>query len=240
MNWFESWFNSKYYHILYKKRDEKEARLFIDNLLDYLSLKKGAKIIDIACGKGRHAAYLSSMGFSVIGIDLAKNSILEAKKDEIKNLKFFVHDMRNSYKKNYFDLSLNLFTSFGYFKNDQDDQKAILAMVKNLKKNGILIIDFMNVKKIIDSLVLENLEVINGIRFSVKREIVKNRIVKSIKVIDKSKTLYFQEKVKTLMLEDFTKILKEACVEIIDIFGSYSLDEFDEKVSDRLILIAKK
>ena len=111
MNWSADWFNSKYYHILYKNRDKKEAKLLIDNLIDYVSPEKQAKIIDVACGKGRHATYLSSLGFDVTGIDLAENSILEAKENEAKNLKFFVHDMRNPYKNNYFDLSLNLFTS---------------------------------------------------------------------------------------------------------------------------------
>ena len=54
MSWFINWFDSPYYHILYKNRDEKEAEFFIENLVQYLNLKKRSKLLDIACGKGRH------------------------------------------------------------------------------------------------------------------------------------------------------------------------------------------
>ena len=66
MNWFKNWFNSPYYHILYKNRDIKEAELFIDNLINKLKLKKTSKLIDIACGKGRHACYFNKKGFDVV------------------------------------------------------------------------------------------------------------------------------------------------------------------------------
>ena len=80
MNWFKDWFNSKYYHILYKNRNEIEAKLFLDKLINYLPIQKNQKIIDVACGKGRHSIYLNSLGFNVHGIDLSKKSIDIAKK----------------------------------------------------------------------------------------------------------------------------------------------------------------
>ena len=58
MEWFKNWFNSPYYHILYKERDSYEAEYFIDNLIIYLKIAENSKIIDIACGKGRHSIYL--------------------------------------------------------------------------------------------------------------------------------------------------------------------------------------
>ena len=75
MSWFANWFDSSYYHILYKNRDEKEAELFIDNLVQHLQIPQGSTLIDIACGKGRHATYFNSLGLDVIGIDLSPNSI---------------------------------------------------------------------------------------------------------------------------------------------------------------------
>ena len=82
MSWFKDWFNSEYYHILYKDRDTKEAQNFIDNLIKNLNIKKNSKIIDIACGKGRHAKYLNQQGMDVIGIDISPESIKYAKKHE--------------------------------------------------------------------------------------------------------------------------------------------------------------
>ena len=161
MNWFENWFNSKYYHILYKNRDHKEAVFFLDNIIKNININDG-QILDVACGKGRHAKYLNHLGFNVTGIDISKNSIEFANRDCNENLKYFVHDMRSVFRKNHFDLVTNLFTSFGYFENQEDEQTTINAMSNNLKEGGLLLIDFMNVKKVISSLVKSESKEIDG------------------------------------------------------------------------------
>ena len=74
-DWFASWFDTTYYHILYKHRDQKEARLFMANLVAFLGLKRHDKILDLACGKGRHSLFLNSLGFDVVGADLSQNSV---------------------------------------------------------------------------------------------------------------------------------------------------------------------
>ena len=65
------WFNSEYYHILYRNRDNKEAETFINNIIKKLDLRTGLKVLDLACGKGRHSTYLEKLGFIVTGIDLS-------------------------------------------------------------------------------------------------------------------------------------------------------------------------
>ena len=240
MSWFTNWFDSPYYHTLYKNRDEKEAQVFIDNLIDYLQIPKGSKLIDIACGKGRHAKYFNKKGMDVVGVDLSQNSINTAKKDENKNLQFSVHDMRENYQENSFDVVTNLFTSFGYFENNKDEQKAINAMANNLKKEGILIIDFMNAKKVIANLVLKEQKTINNIQFDITRQVKDGFILKDIRIIEGKEQQQFQEKVKAITLADYSEFITNAGLKIIDIFGNYKLDNFDEKISDRLILICKK
>ena len=240
MSWFANWFNSPYYHTLYKNRDEKEAQVFIDNLIDYLLIPKGIKLIDIACGKGRHAKYFNKKGMDVVGVDLSQNSINTAKKDENKNLQFSVHDMRENYQENAFDIVTNLFTSFGYFEDNKDDQKAINAMASNLKKEGILIIDFMNAKKVIANLVLNEQKTINNIQFDITRQVKDGFILKDIRIVDRKEEQQFQEKVKAITLADYSEFITNAGLKIIDIFGNYKLDNFDEEISDRLILICKK
>ena len=106
MEWFKNWFNSPYYHILYKERDSYEAEYFIDNLIIYLKIAENSKIIDIACGKGRHSIYLEQKKMKVTGIDLSQKSINHAKKFENDNLFFFKHDMRKEFKDIY-DAALN-------------------------------------------------------------------------------------------------------------------------------------
>jgi SAM-dependent methyltransferase len=239
MKWFETWFDSKYYHILYKHRDEQEAIKFLDNITQYLNITKG-KILDVGCGKGRHAKYFNELGFNVVGIDLSLNSIAKAKLNETQDLKFYKFDMRNVFKENSFNLVTNLFTSFGYFDNSLDEQKTINAMVKNLKKDGILIIDFMNVKKIINNLVSKESKKINSVEFDITRELKDNYILKNITINDQDISLKFQEKVHALTLIDFSKMLQKASMSIIDKFGNYNLDDFNALQSDRLILIARK
>ena len=239
MKWFETWFDSKYYHILYKHRDEQEAKKFLDNITQYLNITKG-KILDVGCGKGRHAKYFNELGFNVVGIDLSLNSIAKAKLNETHDLKFYKFDMRNVFKENSFNVVTNLFTSFGYFDNSLDEQKTINAMVENLKKDGILIIDFMNVKKIINNLVSKESKKINSVEFYITRELKDNYILKNISINDQDLSLKFQEKVHALTLIDFSEMLQKASMSIVDIFGNYNLDDFNASQSERLILIARK
>ena len=240
IDWFSEWFDSKYYHILYKNRNKKEAEKFLKNLSKLEFFKKKSKIIDIACGKGRHSLFLSELGYDVTGVDLSKNSIKHAQQFEKENLKFDVADMRETYKKNSFDVSLNLFTSFGYFNNKEDDFSAIKAMSENLKNDGILIIDFLNSKKVISNLIKKETKEIDGVQFNISREVKDNFIIKNIEINHNEDKLSFQEKVKALTKENFSELLTFAGLQIIDIFGNYKLDEFNTQTSDRLIIIAKK
>ena len=92
--WFESWFDSPYYHLLYQNRDSGEAKHFIDNLTNYLHLPKQSKLLDLACGKGRHSIYFSQKKFITTGIDLSEQSIHYALQFENDSLSFFIYDMR--------------------------------------------------------------------------------------------------------------------------------------------------
>lgn len=239
-DWFSEWFDSKYYHILYKNRDQKEAENFLKNLSKLDLLKKDSKIIDIACGKGRHSLFLSDLGYDVTGVDLSENSIKHAQQFEKKNLKFDVSDMRKTYKKKSFDIALNLFTSFGYFEKEEDNISAIKAMSENLKKDGILIIDFLNSKKVIENLVQKETKEMDGVTFNISRKVEDGFIIKNIEINHGHKKMSFQEKVKALTKENFSELLIFAGLQIINTFGNYKLDEFNPQTSDRLIIIAKK
>ena len=239
MTWYKDWFDSKYYHLLYKNRDHNEAALFLDNISNEFK-KKNARILDVACGKGRHAKYLNSIGFDATGVDLSFNSIKYAKKYENKKLKFHQHDMRNVFEENKFDIVTNLFTSFGYFDNTLDDQKAINSMAGNLKKGGLLLIDFMNVKKVIMNLVANEIKFIEDVKFKISRKIIDNHIIKKINIEDEENIFSHQEKVHCLTLFNFTEMLEKANMKIINLFGDYDLNNFDEQKSDRLIILAKK
>src|SRR6478609_7587991 len=111
-NWFENWFDTDYYHLLYRHRDDDEAHEFIGALLAHLNPLPGQKALDLACGRGRHSVYLNSKNLDVTGVDLSKSSIAFAKKYENETLHFEVQDMRKSMGINKYDYIFNLFTSF--------------------------------------------------------------------------------------------------------------------------------
>jgi len=238
--WFQNWFNSPYYHILYQQRNHAEAEFFIDNLCAYLKPEPAARLLDIACGRGRHSIYFNSKGFDVTGIDLSIASIQYAKAFENKHLHFYVHDMRALFYTNYFDIALNLFTSFGYFENDQEHIKALKNFNKALKPGGLLVLDFFNSAKVIDTLCPEMTKDVNGILFNIHKKIQNCKIVKSIDFTDREKPYHYQEEVMAYVMNDFELFFEQSGFEIVHCFGNYNLEEFDRDKSDRLIFICKK
>lgn len=239
-DWFETWFDTAYYHTLYKHRDNEEAERFITNLLDYLNLSEGTKCLDLACGKGRHSLFLNKHGLDVTGLDLSINSIESAKSMENESLKFDVHDMREVYQDEKFDAIFNLFTSFGYFDSDKDNLKVLNSVHKMLENKGLLIIDFMNVKKTIDNLVESEEKEIDGINFRIKRSFDGDHIHKNIQFSDDNRDFEFNERVQALYKMDFEDLLQKSGFRIEKFFGDFDLNPFDESSSKRLIIIAKK
>jgi len=235
-DWFTSWFDTSYYHILYKNRDDTEARTFMQNITSFLKLEPNTHILDLACGKGRHSVFLNSLGYKVTGADLSENSISFAKKFTNESLSFKVHDMRNSFT-NQYNAIFNLFTSFGYFENDSEDLKTLQNIKSGLTKNGVAVIDFLNVTTTEKHLVPYECKTVNNIKFHIQKKIENGFIIKHISfIIDKKPYSYF-EKVKYLDLQKFEAYFKEVGLKIKHIFGNYELDAFDEATSNRLIFV---
>ena len=237
-SWFASWFDTTYYHILYKDRNYREAQIFMDNLTQYLNLPAKSKVLDLACGKGRHAIYLNQLGYDVMGADLSENSIEEAKKNENDGLRFVVHDMRESFDEK-FEAIFNLFTSFGYFENESDNLKTLEAIKNSLSAYGFAVIDFMNVYQVLENLVPNEVKTVDGIDFKIKRYEKEGYIIKEIEFEDKGSSYHFEEKVRALTLEDFQSLMQQAGIDLLDIFGDYKLKKFHKKESERLIMIFK-
>ncbi len=238
--WFQLWFNSPFYHILYNQRNDAEAEYLIDNLSAYLAPAADSKILDIACGRGRHAVYLNKKGYEVTGIDLSEQNIRFAKQFESKSLHFYVHDMRKLSYINYFDYAFNLFTSFGYFDQEIDHVNALMAFRKALKPNGIFVLDYFNTTKIIQNLTQQEIKTIEGIEFHISKFVANGKINKHINFEHKDKSYAFEEQVQAFQLADFERMLTKAGFRIKAKFGDYSLREFNAEKSDRLLLICEK
>lgn len=237
--WFSEWFNTHYYHILYKHRNHEEAKVFIENLTSFLELPKERTILDLACGKGRHSIFLNSLGYKVIGADLSENSITYANQFANKDLNFIVQDMREPFKVKV-DAVFNMFTSFGYFDDDAEDIKVLQNIADAIPENGVAVIDYMNVHKVIANLVTEETVDRDNLQFDIKRSLTNGFITKEIDLTDQGKEFHFMERVKAIDLKKFTNYCEQANLKIKHIFGDYHLNDFNEVSSDRLILILSK
>ena len=244
MAWFETWFDTPYYHILYKDRDFAEAENFITLLINYLNIQKDSKIIDLACGKGRHSVFLNKMGFEVLGLDLSQRSIEHNKQFENSSLTFEVHDMRDEIftqlSTQKADAVLNLFTSFGYFEDENDDRKVFQSISNILKDDGYFVLDFLNAKWVENTLVKEEIITKEGIAFTIKKKIEDQHVIKDISFKDGGEDLHFFEKVKLHTLEEMNVYAAEFDLERVQVFGDYQLNEFTLESSPRCITVFKK
>ncbi len=238
--WFEEWFDTKYYHILYKNRNFEDASRLVDSLENKLNFNKDQLFCDLCCGKGRHSMYLNQKGYSVIGLDLSENNIKEASKNKNNRLQFFVHDMREIFETAKFDIILNLFTSFGYFSDDSQNQKAVNAISQSLKPGGLVCIDYLNIPKNESKLNQSYIESIDGIDFRIEKKSQDGFIIKNIRFEDQNQAFEFQERVKIISHENFETYFKKAGLKLEYVFGDYDLNPYEASSSDRLILIGKK
>jgi len=212
--------------------------MFTKELMEFIKLPSNSKILDLACGEGRHSINLNKMGYDVTGVDLSVKNIKNASKYESENLKFKIHDMRKPFGQK-FDLVVNLFTSFGYFDDFKDNLKTLDSIKSSLKKNGLAVIDFLNIKYLKNNLIHKNTEEIDGIKFHLNRSIKNGFLTKKISFKHELNEYNFEEKVRSLDLIDFKSMFKQSNIEILHIFGDYKLTSFDENNSKRLIFILK-
>ncbi len=238
--WFEEWFDSPYYHLLYKDRDIHEASRFLDMLLQRVHIPAGSRVSDLACGKGRHSTYLFQQGYDVTGIDLSAENIHYCLQFENKSLRFYQHDMRHIFRVNYFDAVFNLFTSFGYFDSDHENEKVVRAAASSLTKGGYFILDFLNIHFALKELVPYEKKIIDGICFEISKKVENGKLIKNIAIHAPEGLLNFREEVRILYAEDFHRFFAHSGLTVLETYGNYKLSAFHPESSQRLIFVTRK
>lgn len=241
-DWFREWFDSPYYHQLYFERDEKEATAFINRLLSVLHPPASSRILDLACGRGRHSRILAEKGFDVTGIDLSAHSIAYARQFEKDNLHFYQHDMRQTLYTRYFDYVVNLFTSFGYFRTARENENTIRTVSLSLKEEGVFVLDYLNTTYADNHLIPNEQKEIDGVLFTLTRWSDQEHFYKKIHIEDKKRDapLEYTEKVARFSVDDFSRMFTLHGLRLREVFGNYELDPYDRLNSPRLLLIAQK
>lgn len=240
--WYKTWFNTSFYHTLYQDRDIVEAQFFLQNLIKHLAITPKSRILDVACGRGRHALYLASQGFDVTGIDLSPNSIAYAQEKAITqniDAQFYVHDMRIA-ARNTADVVLNVFTSIGYFEDTNDNTIAVKAFYDSLVPGGVAVIDFLHIPWVKKHWVADEVVTKNDIPFTLKRRFSDGWIEKNISFLYEKKPFSYTERVAALQLPDFISMFDAVGFTLKNVFGDYSLTPFHPKTAERLILVVQK
>ncbi len=142
--WFETIFDERYPELFGPLEGNAENE--VDEIIDLLALQPGSAVEDLGCGRGRHAIPLARRGFAVTGVDLSEKMLgiarTRARKEGVA-VEWVREDMRVFRRPGTFDLCLSLFTSFGYF-NDEENQKVLDNVGMSLKEGGILLLDLRN------------------------------------------------------------------------------------------------
>ena len=241
-DWFREWFDSPYYHKLYFQRDEAEAAAFIHRLLQLLHPPPGSALLDVACGRGRHARILAEQGYDVTGIDLAPSSIGYASRFANDHLRFYVHDMRHLLCTNCFQYAFNFFTSFGYFETQRENYNAVRMVSIALQPKGVFVLDYFNSLYTGRQLVPSEQKMIDGLTYSITRWCDGKHVYKHIVISGPGlpTPLDYTEKVAMLTLENFEALFRANGLYLRQAYGNYELDAFDRDQSPRLILVAEK
>jgi len=245
MEWWEKdefWMNFE--PILFDEERIKNSSTEVEKIISILNLKEKDKILDLCCGIGRHAIEFTKRNFIVSGVDRNEYFIEKCKKrakEENLNIEFIKSDIRSFVRKNEFDAIINIFTSFGYFENIDDDRKVIKNCFDSLKEGGKFLID-MNGKETLarifrqrdwyrvnDYIVLEERRILDDWeKIESKWILIKNNEIKEFKIILR---LYSAFEIKSLF--------RDCGFRNIEIYGDLNGSFYDNKAS-RLIVIGTK
>jgi len=240
--WYKKWFTHDYL-ALYSHRNLAEADKFLQFLIDNGWLNLQGKILDVACGAGRHIASLLSRRADIYGIDLSYELVKIAVKKipPFRGCRIGLADMRHlPFKSETFSSALNLFTSFGYFENEANIS-TIAEIHRILEPQGHFILDLFNKRREIADLKPITFRRIGSMLVE-ERRLYNNltcRIEKTIILHKGEQIEEFFESVKCYELEELTDILIDAGFVIKSIYGDYSGKEFSGK-SARMIIIGMK
>ena len=236
--WFERWFGEEYLQ-LYPHRDEDDAERVV-SLVDRVATLDGARVLDLACGPGRHAVRLVQRGADVLGLDLSLPLLTRARHGNPPVRKLVRGDMRClPLCDETFDLVVNLFTSFGYFADDAEHDLVMRSVATVLKPGGKLFMDYLNAAAVRSTLVPREEQVIGTRRVTIERSLVDDGkyVVKEMHLVDEDET--FLERVRLFSADDLTTMMEAAGMRVVERFGNYAGDELTAD-TPRTILVAQR
>ena len=233
--WFRDWFGEAYLS-LYPHRDEEEAARGVSLFLSETDLAPGSRVLDLACGAGRHLARLREEGMAAVGIDLSAPLLREAAARRGLGGAVVRADMRAlPFARGAYDGLVNYFTSFGYFPTREEDQTVLSEIRRVLRPGAPFLVDYLNAPRVLEHLVPETMGEINGRPVRQTRWVEDDHVVKRIE-IGRENPEVFHERVRLYPPEALESALERHRLEPRARFGDYDTRPFGE-ASPRLVLV---
>ncbi|MEX0995304.1 MAG: class I SAM-dependent methyltransferase [Balneolaceae bacterium] len=245
MEWFEEWFDSPLYEQLYANRNEEEASRLADLIERFVPCSSYPRILDLGCGRGRHSLTLAERGYQVKGIDLSEEAIekavIKANERKLKNVSFQVGDMRDPLPET-FDAVVNLFTTFGYFEEDEENATVISSVGAMLREGGIFFLDYLNADWVRRNYEPEESGTFKELNYEIRRFIRHDVIYKEITFSGThlEQPISYTERVKLYDLEWFLENFDDRGFEVERIMGDYKGNSYHPETCSRLVIMARK
>ena len=242
-DWYKDWFNTPEYLNVYRHRNDDDSERIIGLLLLNIEIDSKAKILDAACGAGRHSINFAEKGYDVHGFDLSETLLKIARKEASEkdlDIHFSNADKRYFKTDEKFGLIVSLFTSFGYFYSDEENFAFPRNAFNMLKKNGYYVLDYLNKSYIEESLVKFSRKNIKDKEIIESREISEGRVIKKIEIRKNGEKKEFIESVKLYSYDEIKEKFQGIGYTVFKVFGNYSGSIFDHLTSERCIIIFKK
>jgi SAM-dependent methyltransferase len=239
--WYQKSFGNDYL-IVYKHRDLQGAYHEVKKMMDWLQLPPGAEVLDLCCGMGRHSMALTEFGYKVTGVDLSEVLLQEAIRLDVNHqVEWHRGDMRKVPLDRSFGAVVNLFTSFGYFEDDRENESVLHEIHRLLEPGGKFIIDYMNPAFVKTHLVPQSERAVDGLHIREARAIEDGFVRKRITITaDGTPDRHYVEQVKLYDEASFAKMLDLASLHIDQVYGGYDGHTYDAEHSPRMIFVGHK
>lgn len=236
--WYETYFGKDYLLIDVQPNTTGEVAF----MTKALGLRKHTRLLDAACGYGRHMAPLVRRGIDVYGCDMSTDMLSEAKRrlreSGCISRRLIQCDIRKLPFQSVFDSACNMFNSFGYFDEETDNYRVLSQIASALRPGGTFLLDLVNRDFVIRHLSPKDWFEKDGAYILEKKwfDSLRNRTEIDVHVVDKSGKRTYHHSIRVYSFTEISMLLEAAGFEVLDVFGGFEGEEFDLKHKRMLIL----